>query len=282
MGKLALPVGGQCGGVQVRQMAVHVPFDIADRQPGEKAGERFKKPVHDFPALKIQHELIAAYGGLSAGHAQRPVRMRAKELGILAHHLRLDPEPDLQAHVGDFVQERVKAVGQLARIRKPVAETRVIVVPVSEPAVVDDQHVHAELLCLARKAQELVLIEVKIHGLPTVEEDRPLGEGNVPAADVFADKAVIRVGERRKAAHAAREQDLRCIEVLSRLQEPGEALAVDAGHHAHRAGLIQLDIRPVVPGVDRHDAKAQALVLRRVRLAEDDEGIVLMTRRAAL
>ena len=57
---------------------------------------------------------------------------------------------------------------------------------------------------------------------------------------------------------------------------------MDAGHNAGRAALVDLDLRLVIAGPDRHHAVAFAVVLSGLSVAEDDERVVLMARHSAL
>ena len=207
--------------------------------------------------------------------------MRAVKLGILADHLGFHPETDLETHAVNFPQQCVEAVGQLAQVGDPVTETAPVVVPMAEPSVVDHQHVHAKLLRLAGKAEQLVLVEVKIHGFPAVEQDWALSKGNIAAADIFTQEAVISLRERCKACRAVCQQNLRCVKMLTGLEKPGEALAVDAAHHTYRAGLIQLNICAVIAGVHRHHPAASSRILGSLRLTQNDKGIVLVAGSAA-
>ena len=146
----------------------------------------------------------------------------------------------------------------------------------AEPAVVDHQHVHPQRLCRTGKGQELFFVKVHVQGFPAVEQDGPLFQGNVMAAEVFPQEAVPGLREACEAAVAVAQKKLRGLEAGPRLQKPGEALGIHAGDKAHGAGLIQLDLRPVIAGVDGHDAVAGAGVLVGLRGAEDHKGVVLV------
>ena len=281
MRKLTLPVGRKRSAVEIGEMPVHIPFDVGQGQFPQQPGKRLIEPGHNFPPRKIQHELIAPHGGLPSRHRQRPVRMCTVEIGIFADHFRLDPEANLQTKVVDLFQERLEAVRQLARIRCPIAEAAVIVIPMAEPAVVDDQHVYAQVFCLTRQIEQFRLVKVEIHGLPAVEQNRPFGKRSIMAEDVLTEKAMADMGQPVKALRAVCKQQFGCLKAFSRRQTPGEAVGVDARYDAHGSALIQFDICAVIAGIDRHDAIAGPCRLSGIRLADDHKGIVLMTGGAA-
>ena len=152
-----------------------------------------------------------------------------------------------------------------------------IVIPMAEPAVVDHQHVYAQVFCLTRQIEQFGFVKVEIHGLPAVEQDRPFGKRSVMAADVFADKTMEGMRQPVKALRAVCKKQFGRLKALSRRQTPGEAVRVDARYDAYGTTLIQFNVRAVIAGIDRHDAVAGPCRLCGIRLADDHEGIMLMT-----
>ena len=84
------------------------------------------------------------------------------------------------------------------------------------------------------------------------------------------------------AAHAAEaltaesQDDLRQPQGVSRLQAPGEVVRVDAADQPGLFQLVLLQLHQKFSTVDKGEAVAGAARLRGVRLAEHQEGTVLM------
>ena len=91
----------------------------------------------------------------------------------------------------------LETADELVFVDIPVAERAVVVVALSEPAVVHDEHFDAELLGGFGEVDQLVAVKIEVRRFPAVDEQGTLG-GLVFAADeVMAVEAV------ENAAHFA-------------------------------------------------------------------------------
>ncbi len=61
----------------------------------------------------------------------------------------------------------------LLLIHIPVPESRVIAVPLSKPPVVQDKHLYAHFLGSLGDIVKLLLVKLKVSGLPVVYQDGP-------------------------------------------------------------------------------------------------------------
>ena len=268
--------------VEIGHGAVHVPLDIVDGVLAQESCNGLIEPVRDLRPGQIQNHLVPPDGRLPPRNAQGPVRMRPIEIRIFAHHLRLDPEAELQALVLNLADQAAEAVRELAEIRCPVAQGAVVLIAVAEPAVVQNQKLHAELFCAFRQAQQQRLVKGQICRLPAVEQDGAFSPDPRAAAEVAADEAVELPRERAEAVGCEAQKQLRGVKGRSRLQCPAEEAFSDAGDDAERAGLIQFQLGPVVTGIAEHQAAALALVLIGFMITEDDKWIVLVAGIASL
>ena len=66
------------------------------------------------------------------------------KVGILADHLRLEPQSELQALPVNRIGQVRETAAKLFFIGFPVSEPRIIRFPFSEPAVVEHKHFHVE------------------------------------------------------------------------------------------------------------------------------------------
>ena len=121
--------------------------------------------------------------------------MHTIEIRILTHHLRFDPEAELQSLRLDLPNQPAEAVRKLPTIRHPVAQGTVILIPVTEPAVVQYQQFHAKLPGIPGQAQQQCFVEVQIRRLPAVEQNGTLFILPGTAAQVPSDKSVEATGQ---------------------------------------------------------------------------------------
>ncbi len=103
----------------VRDAAVVVPLQIIDTLI-HNPGRLLIDSVDHLRPRKIEYELIPSADCPSVRRGQRPVRMRAEQKTLLADHLRLEPDPELQplrVHVADQVRKRA---AELRLVDSPV------------------------------------------------------------------------------------------------------------------------------------------------------------------
>ena len=93
--------------------------------------------------------------------------------------------------------DRFQAALQLFLVDEPVAQSRRIVVALSEPAVVQNEGIHAQLRRRVDDGTQLFVIEIKVRSLPVVDDDRAARIDTFRVDDIFTEKVVIR------ARHAA-------------------------------------------------------------------------------
>lgn len=71
-----------------------------------------------------------------------------------------------------MVADRLEALREFPRIGEPAAEGGVVAVAVAESAVVDHQHLDAEVVRVVGQLARLALVHVHMDGLPGVDDDR--------------------------------------------------------------------------------------------------------------
>ena len=136
-------------GVDFREIAVHIPFDVLDVCGMQNAGDCFKEIIDDLLAGHVENHLGASDGAGSVRNGEDPVGMRFVEFADFGDHFRFEPETELHAESVDFLDE----LGEIAEffcVDKPVAEGGTVIVALAEPAVV----------------------EIEVGRFPVVDEDR--------------------------------------------------------------------------------------------------------------
>ena len=94
------------------------------------------------------------------------------EVAVLGNHLRLDPEAKGKTHLVNPLGKPLQAVLQLGVVHSPVPQAAAVIVPLSEPAVIQDEQVHAHLQGTLGNIQKLFLVKIKVGCLPAVDDNR--------------------------------------------------------------------------------------------------------------
>ena len=212
----------------------------------------------------------------------RPGRVSAQsgvgavQPGVLVDHFRLDPQAEFHAQRIDLPNQRVQSAGQFFAVHGPVAQTLIVVIPGAEPAIVQHHHLHAESGRLFSDLYDLFGVEIKIGGLPVVDQHRAAFVLPWAAADVAPQKAVVLLGKRGQTLCRKGEDHLRGIKGLARLQIPRKAFLLNAAHYPDKPGLRAFHVHLVAAGIDHHHPVASTAGLRCILLAEDQEGIIVV------
>ena len=111
--------------------------------------------VDDLRPRKVKHELISGPHRAVPIRLKCPFRMCAVEIAVLIHHLGLKPDAEEKSHRVDVVRELLHRSAELLFICRPVAETAVVIVALPEPAIIEDEHVNAEVSCIFRELTDL-------------------------------------------------------------------------------------------------------------------------------
>ena len=96
-------------------------------------------------------------------------------LGI--HHLRFHPKTKLNPSLCCHTCERGNTIGQFRAVGLPVAKSGIVVVTwmgIAKPTVVEQKHIHSQLLCFVHEMPQFLLIEVESRILPVVEKSETI------------------------------------------------------------------------------------------------------------
>ena len=122
--------------------------------------------------------------------------MLVEQQAPAADHLGLDPDSEHQTQLVDPVREPGDSVGQLPGVHIPVAEAGGVVIALSEPAVIQYEEFHTQVLGGLGELDDLAFGEVEVGGFPVVAEHRALAEFPGSAHNVAVDEIVhVRAGD---------------------------------------------------------------------------------------
>ena len=282
VGDFTLLVRGQRVGPEVRDRPVEVPLHIGDIGAVQDPVDAFDQVVLDFPASDVQHQLVAAPDRVAPGDLHSPVGVRAEEVGVLRHHLGLEPDAEFHAEVIDLPHELRQAALDLLLIDEPVAEAGIVVVALSEPAVVHDDHLDAHVFGGFRYFDQFLVVEVKKCRFPGVDQD---GAPDVPhkfaPVEISAEEIVEVVAHPGDSLVGVGHEDGRRVEGLARLDGVAEEAVVDAHHEARLVVLVELGLSEEASRVHQREAVAGAKILISRVFDERDEGVLLVGGDAA-
>ena len=114
---------------------------------------------------------------------------------VLVDAFRFDPDTELHAEGVDSLNEVTERFAQLLLVDKPVAQSAEIVVSVSEPAVVHDNHVDAQLFGVHGELIDRLAIKIKVSAFPAVYQDWADSVFIFPSAHMIPDADVEILGK---------------------------------------------------------------------------------------
>ena len=174
----------------VRHLAVVVPFNVFDVAVSENVGHCVDNIFNNLRVCKVKHKLISALRRLVNIGLYCPVGVRSVKIRVGRDHFRLYPETELETHFINFFGKAVNSGRKLLFVYVPVAERRFVVVALSEPAVIKDEHFAADFLCCFCNVKNFLLVEVEVCGLPVVDKNGTLLVFPVSSDNVLLNKSM--------------------------------------------------------------------------------------------
>ena len=176
--------------VYILDAPVVIPLQILDISTVKHLAGLVEYIINYFFVREIQNKLVSAENRLPARYSERPVRMLPVEIAVHIHHLGLYPNSEfnpLRINLFDYFS---KTFAKLFLIHGPIAKAGIVVVSLSEPAVVHDNHLYSKLHGLVCQSQKILSLEVEIESFPAVYEHRTLLVSPLSPADMLPDTAV--------------------------------------------------------------------------------------------
>ena len=261
MEELALPVRGEQSRTRVGNIAVKVPFDIVYFIFREHGVHLVENVVAHIFSGHIENILMPAYAGLAVRNMDAPVGVGAEQLRVGGDHLRLVPYSEFQPESVYSVYKLAQAAFELVLVYEPVAQRVVVVVALAEPAVVHDEHIHAEFLCALRERDELVRIKIEERRLPAVYQQRTLLRSVFSGDEIEVIELMIYPAHLADALARVNHDRLGSLEALARLKMPGEICRIYAHEYARSARIVALGAKLEVAAVNKIEAVCLAAVL---------------------
>ena len=198
------------------------------------------------------------------------------EVRVGRNHLRLHPKAKPQAHAIQLLHQMLQSPGELPLIDHPVPQTGTVVIPLSEPAVVQHQHLNAGRCRFPANGKDLLRIEPEVGRLPVVDQG---GSGLIFVGapnQVIPVQVMEGMGHTGNAGAGIGQHRLRGLEGFSRLQVPAEVLGMDSQNEAQLPLLGKLRLAQEISGIHQIHAVNLAPGLGGGTLQQAQEGLLLM------
>ncbi len=277
MEDLTLALRGKDIGPEVRDGPVDIPFDIVNIGAVQDPVDGPDQVVLDLSSAHVQDQLVAASDGVAAGDLHDPVGMGPEEIRILGDHLGLEPDAEFQSYVVDLPDQLCQAAADLLLVDVPVAQARVIVIPLAEPAVVHNDHLDPHVLCGSGDLHQLDVVEGEKGGFPGVDQN---GTSDIPdksaPVHVGAEEVVVVLAHPGQALVGIGHEDRRSFKIISRGHLPGKEPVVDTHDQAGLVILVQLRLRQKAARIHKGKTVAGTVILGSVSFRQGDKGILLM------
>ena len=160
--------------VDIGNRTVAVPLEISDaRIFGHQPVYYTEDEILYFGVAQVEHHLVAEIILIAVGQVNHPIFMLFVKFAFGAHHFRLYPNTEFDVAFGCFVYQFLDAMRQLVLCLVPVSQSLGVAVAfvfVSEPSVVEQEHIHTQFYGIAHQFYQLVLVEVEVGGFPVVEQ----------------------------------------------------------------------------------------------------------------
>ena len=136
-----------------------------------------------------------------------------------------------------------------------------VIVALAEPAVVHDEHIHAEFLCALRERDELVRIKIEERRLPAVYQQGTLLCSVFSGDEIEVIELMIYPAHLADALARVDHDRLGSLEALARLKMPGEICRIYAHEYARSTRIVALGAELEVAAVNKIEAVCLAAVL---------------------
>ena len=149
-----------------------VPLEVGHADLGDQGVEPLEQVRRGLRVGHVEHQLAPPQPRRPVRGHEQPVRVLADQVGVGVDHLRLDPQPELHAQGPHPVGQRPQPLGPHLRVDVPVPQPRAVVTAPEEPAVVEDEPLHADPGGPLDQGREPVQVVVEVDRLPAVQHER--------------------------------------------------------------------------------------------------------------
>ena len=170
---------------------------------------------------------------------------------IRGNHFRLHPDTEFHAKFIHFIYQIVQSARQFLFIHKPVSKTCTVIVAVSKPAIIHNQHLNTVLGCKFCNVEKFLRIKIKISGFPVVNQNWALLVA-VFAADQMLAIEIMEISRHfSKSLCGEGKCHFRCIKGFFAFQFPGKICRMNSHDCADTVKLALFQLRNKIAGINK-------------------------------
>ena len=170
---------------------------------------------------------------------------------IRGNHFRLHPDTEFHAKFIHFIYQIVQSARQFLFIHKPVPKTCTVIVAVSKPAIIHNQHFNSVLRGKFCNIQKFFSIEIKVGCFPVVNQNRALLVA-VFAADQMLAIEIMEISRHfSKSLCGEGKCHFRCIKGFFAFQFPGKICRMNSHDCADAVKLALFQLRNKIAGINK-------------------------------
>ena len=203
--------------------------------------------------------------------------MTAVKITVFRYHLRFDPEAELQSLFVYFPGQLSQRTSKFLLVHIPVAQPAVIVISLSEPAIIQHDHFYPKLSSLISKLKDCFSCKIEICRFPAVNEYRSYLIPIFSPAQVMPEASVIIVGKFFQSFCRISEHCLRDNKSFPFFQGIAEGSALHSHDSSCLVKLIFLSLCLKSPTVHKHHSITASGFFCGIFLRKDHCRVVLMT-----
>ena len=213
------------------QIAVKVPLDIFNLCTAEDIRNPFKEVVLNILSGHIQNILPSCGRVGTSRQLKCPIRMRAVKVGVRGDHFRFKPDAHLHTEFMQFIRQMTQTQRQFIFIDIPVTQRGMVIISVSKPAVVHNQHFNAERSSSTCNFQQLLFVESEVGCFPVVDDDWAVTVTPGTTNQVTAVQFMIGTAHTADTLIGIDHNGFRCVKLFTRLQLPAKTIRIDTAQY---------------------------------------------------
>ena len=197
-----------------------------------------------------------------------PVQIR-----IHIHHLRFHPDTKHHTQSVNLFRKPLKTSWKLFLIHIPIPEGSVVVIPVCKPAVIHNKKLDSGIPAFFSQSQKLVFIDVKIIGLPGIQQNGTILVLPLPPDHMVSYKPGHTLCHKVISPIRVDHNGLRRLEGLSRRKGKGKIHGMDTGEDPGLTVGIYRNRCIVIAAIDEIHTDALTLLLAAPGTRHHKEGV---------
>ena len=202
--------------------------------------------------------------------------MLSVKVAVFIDHLGFHPEPEFESLPVNPIDKFLHLSAELFLIDVPVTKSGIVIIAFPKPSVIQDDHIHTQLLRLFRECQDIRAVEIHIKGFPAVDKHRTDLVSPLSAADMPADALLQVVGELCESFSGITHDHFGSCEGFAGRKGIGKLLLHQAELHSGLSDLVHARAAAEPAAVYKLHGITASRGFGRISAGQDHHGIIMM------